>query len=169
MAWRSDVVSALYIECARDIHLFLGGLNMSVELKSEKSTTGSFNVRVDGKEPIKQDSKSFDVKEGSVEIWVLEGVGGPMAPRTHLLLGFQGDYPSGRHDATKLLKVEYKEWSDMHGFEYKAKSGWVEVSSTPSPRRITGKFEMVVGIHSSSPPGAPSEKTVSGDFDLTNE
>lgn len=142
---------------------------MSGERNSKKSAEGSFVVHVDGKEPIKQDYKSFDVKEGSVEVWVLEGVGGPMAPRTQLLLGFQGDYPSGRHEATKLLKVEYKEWSDMHGFEYKAKSGWVEVSSTPSPRRITGKFEMVVGIHSSSPPGAPSEKTVSGDFDLTNE
>ncbi|WP_219097435.1 hypothetical protein [Pseudomonas sp. UMAB-40] len=139
---------------------------MSGELNSKNSTTGSFVVRVDGKEPLKQDYKSFDVKEGSVEIWVLEGVGGPMAPRTHLLLGFQGDYPSGRHDATKLLKVEYKEWSDMHGFEYKAKSGWVEVSSTPSPRRITGKFEMVVESSSS---GAPPEKRVSGDFDLTNE
>ncbi|MGB6213182.1 hypothetical protein [Pseudomonas mandelii] len=142
---------------------------MSVELKSEKSTTGSFNVRVDGKEPIKQDYKSFDVEKGSVGVWVLEGVGGTMASRIQLSLVFQGDYPSGHHEATKLLKVEYKEWSDMHGFEYKAKSGWVEVSSTPSPRRITGKFEMVMGIHSSSPPGAPSEKRVSGDFDLTNE
>lgn len=142
---------------------------MASELKSKKSTTDFFNVSVAGENPLKQDVKSFGVKEGSVEVFVQEGSGGVMETKRLLLLGFRGSCPSGRHEATGLLKVEYKEWSDQYSIEYKAKSGWIEISPTSSPRRITGKFEMVVGMHFSSPSGAPLEKRVSGDFDLTNE
>ncbi|MHC8344366.1 hypothetical protein [Pseudomonas sp. RT6P73] len=142
---------------------------MSDELKSNKGTTGTFDVRVDGEEPLKQDLKSFDVKEGSVEVSVLEGIGGPMAPRRHLLLSFEGGCPNGRFEAASLLKVDYADWSDMHSYRYKAKSGWVEVESRGSPRRIVGNFEMVVEIYENSPPGgAPLVRQISGAFDLIN-
>lgn len=147
-----------------------GGLKMNNESETNKSTTGSFEVYVDGKGPLKQDFISFDVKEESVEFSVLEGVGGAMAPRYNLQFAFLGNDITGKHDVTSLLKVDFADWSADYSYRYKAKSGWIEVKLTQSPHRIVGRYEMVVDIYENSPPGgAPLVRKVTGTFDLTKD
>lgn len=137
------------------------------ELKVKNNATGFFNVHVDGEASLTQDFLLFNVQEESVDVWVQEGAGGNMQTKRLLKFGFKGNCPNGRYEATSLLEVCYKEWSDMHGIEYKAKSGWVEVSSTASPRRITGEFVMVMTKYFSSPPVEAEDIKVSGSFNLT--
>lgn len=142
---------------------------MNMEASSNKSTTGSFEVYVDKSGPLKQDFKSFDMKEEGVEFFVQEGVGGPMAPRRQLGFGFLGKNFTGKYEVKDLEKVEYAEWSDMSDYRYRAKLGWIEIELTKSPPRIIGKFDMVVIQYEGSPPGGrPQELNVSGTFDLTN-
>ncbi|WP_157221680.1 hypothetical protein [Pseudomonas sp. GM102] len=142
---------------------------MNMEAKSNKNTTGSFEVYVDKSGPLKQDFKSFDVKEGGVEFFVQEGRGGPIVPRRQLGFGLLGKNLTGRYEVKDLEKVEYAEWSDMSDYRYKAKSGWIEIELTESPSRIFGRFDMVVIQYEGSPPGGrPEELSVSGTFDLAN-
>lgn len=142
---------------------------MANELKVKNNATGFFNVHVDGEASLTQDFLLFNVQEESVDVWVRDGAGGNMQTKRSLKLGFKGNCPNGRYEAASLLEVDYRYWSDMIVVEYRATSGWVEVSSTASPRRITGKFEMVVSKHSSSPPVVAPNLTLYGDFDLTND
>lgn len=123
---------------------------------------------VDGVE-IKQDKISFEVTE-NVGLWVHEGLGGSMQPKTGLQFDFLGNDLSGEYDVIRLLKVDFYEYEATYSYRYKAKSGKINVELVHSPQRIVvGSFEMVVEIYEESPAGVrPRERNVSGSFDLTN-
>ncbi|VVO00616.1 hypothetical protein PS718_02629 [Pseudomonas fluorescens] len=131
-------------------------------------TSGTFEVKTDNRGNLRADVLSFADLGSGFKVAVKEGVGGVMEPKKYFELGFPEKSLSATYDVKQLSVATYKDWSEIHSYDYVAKSGSVTVSYTDSPRKTEGKFDLVMKLQGNPNPPGPEELKVSGTFNLKN-
>ncbi|WP_285415382.1 hypothetical protein [Pseudomonas sp. efr-133-TYG-5] len=139
-------------------------IEMATSAKSV--TSGSFEVKTDQRGNVRADVLSFEDSGNGFKISVREGVGGVMEPKKYFELGFPEKAASATYDVRLLSVATYQDWSEVHHYNYVAKSGSVTVAYTDSPRKTEGKFDIVMELQGNPNPPGPKQLKVSGTFDL---
>lgn len=137
---------------------------MNIETKMSVNTVGTFEVKTDGLGDIRADVVSFEETPRGFQVLVSQGVGGTMETKRLFKIALPRK-TTWLYNVDEL-KVELREYSDMHSFEYIPLSGQVLVWLTKSPRRVRGVFYMEMKNVGDSF-GPPTLK-VNGYFDLSN-
>jgi len=129
-------------------------------------TSGTFEVKTDRRGNLRADVLTFADSGSGFKVAVKEGVGGVMEPKKYFELEFPGKSPSATYDVKQLSVAKFSDWSEIHAYDYVAKSGSVTVTYTDSPRKTEGTFNLVMELQGNPNPPGPKELKVTGAFSL---